>query len=103
MCWKEKLEGCDDGVVQAGPCAFCQCENNRDRETERIQLQAKTKIPQIRWRRCHGWAMKGSKTRYPVMSVADDKAIVVLSSGRLAVKKMSGFQIEIDFYYDARI
>lgn len=103
MCWKEKLEGCDDGVVKAGPCAYCQCENSKDREAERIELQAKTKIPQIHWRRCHGWAMKGRKTRYPIISVADDKVVVVTSTGRLAVKKTASFQVEIDRYYDSRI
>jgi hypothetical protein len=105
-CWKEKLEGCNNGSVQTAPCAFGKCPNDSEREVERIHLQTKTKIPQLYWRRCYGWATSAKGTKYPVMSIATHGhvgMIVVLGNGRLAVKQPPDFGLQIDSYYDDRI
>ena len=104
-CWKEKLDGCKDTTIQSSRCAFGRCENDSLREVERIKVQAKTKIPQLYWRRCYGWATSDKGTRYPVMSVADqghDGVTIVINNGALKAKKASSFKIEIDRYYDDR-
>lgn len=104
-CWREKLEGCNDTVVQSGPCAFGRCPNDAEREAERVTIQAKTGIPQLYWRRCYGWATNDKGTRYPIMALTSsghDGVIIVLNSGVLKAKKASSFKIKIDRYYDDR-